>query len=503
MSETKLVIKIKATSVLPKMKIGIKPVIISESKMKIIIKSVEMKFKKLNFTGTLKDYQEKIYNDRMYEIECGILSLDMGMGKTILQIKYICESAINQWVIVLPMPLAIQWYDAFMNFTDCTPSDVIIYHGTQRKWMDLSKYKIVITTYETVVNDLSNESSVLYKYHLRFNGIVLDEAHRIRNEGIKTNQMCNKLAENCTARWSLSGTIMMNAFKDLESNALFINAKDINFRSNLAAWKDKYYIRKTKAEVEMGLKRKHIYTHELESDDDHWESYMEMFVEAKELYDKYLKEPTRQNFNFLLKKILRMRQCCNHPDASLSKDEYDIEDNRYQAETQTVKFLKTLEIITQSPREDKIVIFSQWTHTLDLLANYLKENGIECLQYTGKMNMSLKNSITHQFKTTSAKVLLISLHAGGVGLNLTAANHVIMFDSWWNGSMEDQAIDRVYRLGQTKEVFVHRLNIKGSIECWMSEMKNEKGMVQYKFDTESDAYYIDKEKLKSLLHKHV
>lgn len=475
------------------------------SKIKIAIKegvSIINQLKKINFKGTLIPFQNDIYGCRMKDQDRGILALEMGLGKTIVMIYKICHAEYKKVLFIVPLPLAEQWRKALFNFTDSKIGDVTIYQGRKRHNDDFSKARFVITTYETVMIDMDNESSQLFKHHKQFDSIVLDEAHKIRNQNTKTNNVCNKLAENCAARWLLTGTPIMNSFDDLRSLSVFLNVSDINFDTHLSEWKAKYYIRFTKAEANLGLPDKTIYKHPLRADENHFEVYMETFCEVKEVWSKFLSEPGTQNFGFVLKKILRLRQCCNHPDAMLSKEEYEIDLNRYKA-GQTSKFLKTMDIIKSSAEGDKIILFSQWTHTLDLMGKYLTANDISHVTYTGEANASKKTAILDEFEKGNSKIMLTSLHAGGVGLNLTCANVVILMDSWWNGSLEDQAIDRVYRIGQKKPVAIHQMYIDGSIEDWMLEMKNEKALVHKAFDTCDTQYEINRTKLSELLHMHV
>src|SRR5207244_5272519 len=120
----------------------------------------------------------------------------------------------------------------------------------------------------------------------------------------------------------------------------------------------------------------------------------------------------------------------------------------------------------------------------------------------GNMSSDERNRTLLQFRTGNVNILLITLMAGGVGLNLNCANHVVLLDSWWNKSVENQAIDRVHRIGQTKQVYVYKLLVKNTIEEWISDMKDEKALIEPSF-RENKVYHIDKGKLKEILKKYV
>ena len=203
------------------------------------------------------------------------------------------------------------------------------------------------------------------------------------------------------------------------------------------------------------------------------------------------------NFTVLLTKILRLRQCCNTPDASLGSNE-----SHDYNEISSPKFDKILEILLNMPEDEKVIIFSQWAKTLTLLSDLLKRFELNHMMYHGDQTFEQRNAVIRQFKTDGGdnKILLMSLTAGGIGLDLSCANHVILIDSWFNDAVEQQAIDRVYRIGQTKDVHVHRLYMMNSIEAWMSEMKLEKSTVDQRFHQDKQVYRIDQTKLTSLLH---
>jgi SNF2 family DNA or RNA helicase len=245
-----------------------------------------------------------------------------------------------------------------------------------------------------------------------------------------------------------------------------------------------------------------FHAHHLDFDDQHLETYLELQEEVKEVYEAYLASPTHFNYGCLLVKILRLRQCCNHIDAILSQDLFKLPDNRHD-ELSSAKFDQIVKIIQHAPDHDKLIVFSQWDHSLKLLGHQLTQSKICYLEYNGSLNISSRNNILEQFSKGESRVLLLTLGSGGIGLNLTCANHVILMDSWWNPALENQAIDRVYRIGQTKSVEVHRLCMKETIEEWMDKIKQEKNTIEHKFHDDNEIYEIDRPMLSKILHQFI
>jgi SNF2 family DNA or RNA helicase len=156
------------------------------------------------------------------------------------------------------------------------------------------------------------------------------------------------------------------------------------------------------------------------------------------------------------------------------------------------------------PETEKVIVFSQWSHSLNLIGSILKQKGIKYENYhsLGCKSLQDRNHIIDEFKAPATKVLLATTASAGIGLNLVCANHIILLDPWWNQASEDQAIDRAYRIGQTKDVHVHRLYMTASLEEWMISLKSEKHNVSTTFHSaNSEIHQIDQTFLKNLLKK--
>lgn len=377
-----------------------------------------------------------------------------------------------------------------------------------------------------------------------FDGVIFDEAHKLRNEKTQTCQQCKRLVDGIRHRWLLTGTVIINKFCDVYNLFRFLEIPNLSpswFQStpvvtvevanqknhssdspvgpsteeethspiipterDRLAQRDRYYYRLTKEQCLQDLPEKHVQTHQLTFDESHYSDYFEIYLEVKELYKVAQNTRKKEDWAMLLVKILRLRQSCNHPEAILNA-QTRIEAPIYQGPT-PAKFQKILEIVKAMPHNDRLIIFSQWTTSLQLVGQYLTQHGYSSLEYNGSMGISARNQVLSQFETASSlspKILLISLTAGGIGLNLTSANHVILLDQWWNSAIEEQAIDRVYRLGQTKPVEVHRLIMKDSIENWMWKMKEEKNKVDQSFHQHSLMDEIDTGTLTQILRRFI
>jgi len=503
-TQKKIEINPKVSKIKINPKEGPKIKVLTKSEMQVTQLTNELL--RMKFIGQLFPFQQDILKWSQ-SISRGILGLDMGLGKTVTMISIICDRNYEKIIIALPLQLLEQWSQEIQKFSNLKKEDICVYQGPKRNMMNFTKHRIILTTYDVIRVDMSDRTSILYQFRDQFDCIVLDEAHKIRNKETKTYESCYALGRYCESKWLLTGTVIHNQFEDFITLAGFLDVPDfnhkvINDQQLLQDWKKRYYYRLTKAQCHLQLPEKSLHEHHLEFDEEHWESYIDIFTEIKQIYADYVSNPTQLNFQCLLSKILRLRQCCNHPDAMLSEKFYRLEKNLHK-NSHSAKFKKILEIINTSPIDDKILIFSQWEHSLTVLGKYLKENNVEYLEYNGNINIDTKNIILRKFKETSTKVLLVTLTSGGVGLNLNFANHVIIMDSWWNPALEEQAIDRVYRIGQTKKVDIHRLYMKGTIEEWLIEMKKEKHMIDSQFHEYDLCYTPNKSMLKDLLQMYI
>ena len=427
--------------------------------------------KELN--ATLRDYQVDSLNwfeSLDYLGFGGILADEMGLGKTIQTISFLLNKKDKLSLIVTPTSLIHNWKSEFEKFA---PSLKIgISHGLKKDRLNLIKniydYDIILTTYGSLRNDLD------YYEKIKFDYCIIDEAQNIKNplasatDAVKAIDANNKFAltgtpieNNLLELWSIFDFIMPGYLYSLTKfNAVFI--RDENKIDNLKAMIKPFILRRTKKEVikelppkiekkyfvEMGKSQKNAYG-------IYVENVKEKLNDKKEIKNKITV------FSYLTK----LRQLCLDP--SLVIEDY---------KGKSAKIDTCLEILKEQINEDnKILIFSQFTSVLNSLGEKLSKNKISYYYLDGSTKSMDRINLVNDFNNNEdVKVFLISLKAGGTGLNLTSANTVIHFDPWWNPSVENQASDRAHRIGQKNVVEVIKLITKGTIEEKILELQQKK-----------------------------
>ena len=427
--------------------------------------------KELN--ATLRDYQVDSLNwfeSLDYLGFGGILADEMGLGKTIQTISFLLNKKDKLSLIVTPTSLIHNWKSEFEKFA---PSLKIgISHGLKKDRLNLIKniydYDIILTTYGSLRNDLD------YYEKIKFDYCIIDEAQNIKNplasatDAVKAIDANNKFAltgtpieNNLLELWSIFDFIMPGYLYSLTKfNAVFI--RDENKIDNLKAMIKPFILRRTKKEVikelppkiekkyfvEMGKSQKNAYG-------IYVENVKEKLNDKKEIKNKITV------FSYLTK----LRQLCLDP--SLVIEDY---------KGKSAKIDTCLEILKEQINEDnKILIFSQFTSVLNSLGEKLSKNKISYYYLDGSTKAMDRINLVNDFNNNEdVKVFLISLKAGGTGLNLTSANTVIHFDPWWNPSVENQASDRAHRIGQKNVVEVIKLITKGTIEEKILELQQKK-----------------------------
>lgn len=407
----------------------------------------------------LKEYQKKGYNwfKNLSELGLGgILGDEMGLGKTVQTIAFLASEE-NISLIIVPTSLLYNWKEEFSRFAPGL--NVCIVHGEKREreklLEDYSKYNVMITTYGTLKNDYS-----IYE-KIEFKNIILDEGQNIKNHKAVITSIVKKLKSR--NRFILTGTPIENNLNELWSLFDFImpgylyshkefNEKFVKDDSNIEELKiliKPYILRRTKKEVAEEMPEK--YENKM---------LVKMTEEQKAVYDAFVKqvhediESSEINNMTIFSYLTKLRQLCLDP--SLISSEYTGE---------SCKINKVLEIIKNAGSKKKILLFSQFTTVLKKLASILESRNIEYCYLDGSILPAERMKIVDQFNNDKEKkIFLISLKAGGSGLNLTSANMVIHFDPWWNPSIEDQATDRAHRIGQKNDVEVIKLIAEDTIE---------------------------------------
>lgn len=419
----------------------------------------------------------------------GILADDMGLGKTlqaIVAISQLHESSkiSGTTIIVCPTSLLYNWKEEFRKFNSNFNVAVIDGIPQQRKKLikSMLEYDVVITSYSLLQKDIDLYESVQFKY------VVLDEAQHIKNRATR-NAKSVKLI-NAEHRLILSGTPIENSLDELWSLFDFLMPKFLGtydrfiekyirvtgqeLTKNLSYLRAKvapFIMRRMKADVLHDLPPVSEIVYHCQLTSYQHELYRSYAASAK---DELVKLVERDGFDkvqiHVLATLTRLKQICCHP-AIFAKEFPEAGDS--------AKYEMLMELLqTLIEGGHKTVIFSQYTKMLQIVRSDLEKEGIRFvyLDGTSKNRLELVNQFNEDPKIP---VFLVSLKAGGTGLNLTGADTVIHFDMWWNPAVQAQATDRVHRLGQEKNVSVYKLITKNTIEEKIVDMQNrKKGLVK-------------------------
>lgn len=445
-----------------------------------------------NMLRQLRPYQQKGMSWFLYlhaNSFGGCLSDDMGLGKTIQVLAFLLKVKQNDQtieakgqlslfekskgvgktsLIIMPLSLVHNWENEIRN---TTPDLKVLSHTGLGRRFDANlfkQYDLVLTTYGTVRNDIEK----LKQFPFRF--IFLDESQYIKNPESKIFAAVSQLASE--QRFVITGTPVENSLIDLWSQLQFVNP---GLLGDLKFFRDRFYqpiekrgskssekrfrqiinpfiLRRTKNEVAKELPSLTEKIH-----------FCPMTEEQSEIYEKrkseirnYIMESTMKYgadkaYMIILSGLMRLRLIANHP--SIPEKDYSGGSGKFDQVTQSIH--KVLE------GGHKLLIFSQFVKHLSLYASYLEEQNIPYLMLTGQTNAVHREAMIEQFqKDYNYPIFLISLKAGGVGLNLTAADFVFLLDPWWNPAVEQQAINRTHRIGQDKKVISYKFITENTIE---------------------------------------
>ncbi len=437
--------------------------------------------------ATLRDYQKAGLDWLLFLNKFrfgGILADDMGLGKTLqtlslLQHEY--EKGIKTpSLIVMPKSLIYNWISEIEKFT---PNLLyIIYQGNNRNQIlhKFNQYSIILTTYGTLRRDEEILSQFLFHY------VILDESQMIKNVQSQTHQAVNSLKS--THRLSLSGTPIENKTLDLWAQMHFLNPhllgskaffqkfyaepieKNINPKRSQTLKKiiNPFILRRTKELVAKELPPKIETIHFCEMTDAQSHFYDTKLYEVKQHFFVELDEKNfkKEKMNFLTS-LMELRQIAIHP--GLVK-------KGFKESGKMLELMRMIEEITE--RKSKILIFSQFVMMLKIIENELIQSNLGYAYIDGSLSAEARQKQVEKFQNDEdCPIFLISLKAGGFGLNLTAAEYVFIMDPWWNPAIEKQAIDRAYRIGQTKNVFSYKFISKNTIEERIVQLQQKKSAI--------------------------
>ena len=417
----------------------------------------------------------------------GILADDMGLGKTI-QLLAVIQSYLeeeknpNPSIVVCPSSLSLNWKNEINKFAPNIKTIVI--HGNAEERANqignIEKYNLVITSYDLLKRDIEEYKAQNYT----FKYIIADEAQYIKNNNTQNAKVIKEI--KAETRFALTGTPIEISLSELWSIFDFImpgylysyrkfkeiyevpivKESDEWVLKKLKMLIEPFILRRTKQEVLTELPDKTVSILNNEMQDEQLKIYTSYMANAKREVNEELKENGFEKSQMkILALLMRLRQICCHPSLFISN---------YTGESS--KLNQCIEVIKDAVLSGhKILLFSSYSSMLEIIGEELKKENIKHFKLTGQTKVGDRLKLVEEFNNSSdIKVFLISLKAGGTGLNLIGADMVIHYDPWWNLSAENQATDRTYRIGQKKNVQVYKLITKDSIEERIYELQEKK-----------------------------
>ena len=433
-----------------------------------------------------RDYQKKgigwLWFMYTYGLN-GILADDMGLGKTLQALTLLQKAKEDEGpkptLVICPTTVVFNWETEIQKFA---PSlSCLKISGPDRKnlFKKIPEHDVIITSYALIRRDIKHFKDINFRY------IVLDESQNIKNATSQTAQAVKELRSD--HKLALSGTPIENKLEELWSVFDFLmpgflfNMAEFNLRyvRPIMERQDKtvekrlkmqiypFILRRMKRDVAKDLPDKVENVAYCELTDEQRDFYLQVLDSTKEELFKSIEQNGLEKSRLsIFSALLRLRQICCHPRL------YDKEDVKNILSSGKFEKLKSMleEIISEGHR---VLLFSQFVNMLDIIKDWLDREGIKYEYLTGKTK-DRKAAVENFNNNPTIPVFLISLKAGGTGLNLTGADYVIHYDPWWNPAVEDQATDRAYRIGQKKKVFVYRLITKNTVEEKIQKLKTIK-----------------------------
>lgn len=435
--------------------------------------------------ATLRDYQRDGLNWMQFLRQMqlgGILADDMGLGKTVQALAHMLkekeEGRLRHPVLVIaPTSLIHNWRREAAKFTP--DLSVLVIHGAERSqhFDSLMNHDVVLTTYPLLVRDF--EVLKAQQWHL----LVLDEAQYIKNRSSKVAQQVRRL--NARHKLCMTGTPMENHLGELWAQFDFLMPgylfeqkkfgrlfrKPIELEGDAARQQalnlriQPFLLRRTKEDVLLELPPKTEIIRSIEIEGKQRELYESVrLAMQKKVRDAMVSMGAGQSQIIMLDALMKMRQVCCDPRLVSG-----LQGNMPRSAKLEMLLEMVVEMIDEGRR---ILLFSQFTSMLELIEQELKDLRIDYVKLTGQTKD--RQTPVDRFQNGEVPLFLISLKAGGVGLNLTAADTVIHYDPWWNPAVETQATDRAHRIGQDKVVFVYKLITEGTVEERILEMQDRK-----------------------------
>ena len=444
--------------------------------------------KKLN--AELRSYQKEGLNWMVFLHENklgGCLADDMGLGKTIQSIAFLQHikdqakaNSLTPSLIVAPTSLMFNWVSELDKFAP--DLNHLLFYGTNRHELkeEINKADVVLTTYGSLVKDIEFHKKQSYNY------VILDESQAIKNPQSQRYKAVRLL--KCENRLALTGTPIENNTFDLYSQFNFLlpgifgsikhfrtafseaidKEQDEEVSQLLAKMINPFILRRTKAQVATELPSKTeaiIYCEMGKQQRKVYEDFKLYF--KQKLQEQIEDEGVNKSQMYILQGLTKLRQICNS--TALADKEKDYGNYSTKLDELTTHLLEKV-------NAHKVLVFSQFVGMLQLVKERLMKENIH-FEYLDGQTRNREEKVTNFQQNTDVRVFLISLKAGGTGLNLTEADYVYLVDPWWNPAVESQAIDRCYRIGQDKKVMAYRMICKDSIEEKITALQDKKKSV--------------------------
>ena len=437
-----------------------------------------------SFHGTLRSYQKNGYHwlSQMAQLGLGAcLADDMGLGKTVQLIAFLEYARVHhggQALLILPASLIGNWQKEIEKFSPEMPYQIL--HKSDLKGSEALQIRenrfLYITTYGMALRleELQNK---------RWDYLILDEAQAIKNPGTKQTKAIKQI--KARTRIAMTGTPIENRLGDLWSLFDFLNQGLLGTAKEFTAF-TKELSEHTAGYAKLRKMIQPFLLRRLKTDKSiigdlpdklEMNSYPGLSKKQIALYKQLISQIEEklaasegiERKGLILSSIMKFKQICNHPDQYLGREDFKPEHSG--------KFEQLKEICeTIRDKRERVLVFTQFREMTEPISVFLRDLfGKEGFVLHGGTPVKKRSEMVAQFNGEEyTPYMVLSLKAGGVGLNLTAANHVIHFDRWWNPAVENQATDRAFRIGQTKNVMVHKFVTKGTIEEKINELIEDK-----------------------------
>lgn len=432
----------------------------------------------------LRPYQQIGYSwlKFLHQMELGgVLADDMGLGKTVQTLALIVsigefKKNSKPFLVIAPTSVVENWDLELERFAPHLKKAIMRQGDRSALYANIESFDIIVTSYSLFQRDFEKLKK------LKFDTLILDEAQFIKNHQTKAYSLIRKINSSC--KIALTGTPMENNLMELWSifsvvaPGLFPPPKKFKeiYQIPIEKGQNKEALAKLRSRIKPFIMRrkKEVVEKELPKKIEQT-LLLEMTNDQRHIYDLHLQKERQRVLGLLnegglqanrfaiFQSLTKMRQLCLHPALV----------DRKHADLSSIKLKSLIEQVNDLIAEDhRVLIFSQFTSFLALVKKTLDKNSVPYLYLAGETKN--RGQLVKQFQESKIPIFLISIKAGGFGLNLTAADYCILLDPWWNPAVENQAIDRTHRIGQKRPVFVYRLIVKNTIEEKVVALQNKK-----------------------------